>query len=112
MKNKGGIFMKKFTSRKFLLALVGDLVGIVTMVFGQNAITTIVGAAAVAFVNIAYCIVEGAIDAKSVSMITDSVEVVAKELGASDEEVDAIGKIGFAVEELVGDGGDDPVEGE
>lgn len=93
--------MKKFTSRKFLLALLGDLMGIVTMIVGKNMVTTIAGAAAVALVNVVYCIVEGRIDAKSVGMITDSVEVIAGELGASDETVKAIDKIGFAVEETV-----------
>lgn len=104
--------MKKFLSRKFLLALVGDIVGFATMFFGQNATTTIIGAAAVIIINVVYCIVEGCIDVASVSQITDSVEDIAEELGASDEAVEAIGKIGDAVEDLVGDGGDSPVEGE
>lgn len=104
--------MKKFTSRKFLLTLLGDIMGIVTMVVGQNLTTTIIGAAAVIAINAVYCIVEGRIDAASVAQIADSAIVIADGLGASDAVVDAIDKIGDTVEEIVGDGGDHPVEGE
>ena len=104
--------MKKFLSRKFLLALVGDIVGFATVLFGQSAATTIIGAVAVILINVVYCIVEGCIDVAGMSQITASVEDIAEELGASDETLEAIGKIGDAVENLVGDGGDPPVEGE
>lgn len=104
--------MKKFASRKFLLTLLGDIMGIVTMIVGQNLTTTIIGAAAVIAINAVYCIVEGRIDAASVSKIADSAEVIADALGASDAMVDTIDKVGDAIEELVGDGGDHPVEGE
>lgn len=104
--------MKKFASRKFLLTLLGDIMGIVTMCVGQTTTTTIIGAAAVIVINAVYCIVEGCIDAAGVAQITDSAVIIADELGASDEMVDTIEKVGDAVEGLVGDGGDHPVEGE
>lgn len=104
--------MKKFVSRKFLLTLLGDIMGIVTMCVGQTTTTTIIGAAAVIVINAVYCIVEGCIDAAGVAQITDSAVIIADELGASDEMVDTIEKVGDAVEGLVGDGGDHPVEGE
>lgn len=102
--------MKKFASRKFLLTLLGDIMGIVTMVVGQNTTTTIIGAAAVIVINAVYCIVEGCIDAAGVAQIADSAVIIADELGASDEVVTAIDKVGDTVAELVGDGGDSPVE--
>ena len=95
--------MKKFTSRKFLLALLGDVMGIVTMFVGKNTATTIAGAAAVILVNVVYCIVEGCIDAKSIGQITDAVEDIAEELGASEQTVEAINQIGFIVEDAVSD---------
>jgi hypothetical protein len=104
--------MKKFLSRKFLLALIGDIMGIVTMLVGQSTVTTIVGAAAVIVVNVTYCIIEGHIDAKSISQITDAAEDIAEELGADEKTVNAIGQIGFVAEGLVEDGGDSTVEGE
>ena len=104
--------MKKFASRKFLLALIGDIMGVVTMVVGQTVATTIIGALAVIVINVVYCIVEGKIDAASVSKIADSAEVIADALGASDAVVDTIDEVGDAIEELVGNGGDHPVDGE
>lgn len=101
----------KFTSRKFLLALLGDIMGVVTMIVGQNLTTTIIGAAAVIVINVVYCIVEGCIDAAGVAQIADSAETIADALGASDEVVDTIDKVGDVVEDLIGDGGDPPVEG-
>lgn len=97
--------MKKFTSRKFLLALIGDIMGILTMIVGQNTVATIVGASAVIIVNVAYCIIEGAIDAKSVGQIADAAEDIVESLGASDNTVETIDRVGDVVEELVGKGG-------
>jgi hypothetical protein len=104
--------MKKFLSRKFLLTLIGDIMGFVTMLIGENAVATIVGATAVIVINACYCIVEGNIDAKSIGQITDAVEDIAEVYGADEKTVDAINKIDFAVEEIVEDGGDSTVEGE
>ena len=100
----------KFTSRKFILAAVGDLVGIATMAFGQSAVTTIVGAALVIVINAVYCIIEGSIDAKTVGQMADAAQDIAKELGAPDGAVDAIGKLGDVVEVIVDNGGDDSVD--
>lgn len=102
--------MKRFASRKFLLSLIGNFVGMYTMVHGESAVSTIIGAAAVLFVNTVYCIIEGCIDAKAVNQITDSVEVIAEKLGADEKTVKAIDEMGSVAEKLVGDGGDAPIE--
>ena len=104
--------MKKYLSRKFLLTLIGDIMGIVTILVGQNTVTTIVGAAAVIVVNVVYCIIEGHIDAKTVGQITESAEEIAESLGAGDNVMKAIEKSGEIADKLVGDGGDTTVEGE
>lgn len=97
--------MKKFTSRKFLLTLVGNIMGIVTLLVGQTTVTTVVGAMAVILANVVYCVVEGTIDAKSVGQIADAVEDIADELGADEQVVVAIDKIGDIAEGLAKDGG-------
>lgn len=104
--------MKKYLSRKFLLTLIGDIMGIVTILVGQNTVTTIVGAAAVIVVNVVYCIIEGCIDAKTVGQITDAAEDIAESLGAGDNVMQAIEKSGEIADKLVGDGGESTVEGE
>lgn len=104
--------MKKFLSRKFLLTLIGDIMGIVTLLIGQNTVATIVGATAVIVINACYCIVEGNIDAKSIGQMTDAAEDIAEAFGADEKTVNAIGQIGFVAEGLVEDGGDSTVESE
>ena len=103
--------MKKFLSRKFIFTAIADLTGLLTMVIGNDAITTIIGAALMLVATIVFCIVEGAIDAKSVRQISDSVEDIAEALGADDKVVDTIDKVGFAIEDLLDeDGGEDSVD--
>lgn len=96
---------KKFLSRKFLLTLIGDILGILTMIIGQTTVTTLVGAVAVIAVNVVYCIVEGMIDAKSVGQIADAAEDIAESLGASSTTVEMIDRVGDVVEEVIGKGG-------
>lgn len=92
---------QKFLSRKFLLTLIGDILGILTMLVGQTTATTIIGAVAVIVINVVYCIVEGTIDAKSVSQITDAVEDIVDELGGDDKTIEVIDKVGDALEGFV-----------
>lgn len=102
---------KKFLSRKFIFTAIADITGLLTMLIGNGTITTIIGAALMLVATIVFCIVEGAIDAKSVGQISDAVETIAGELGADEKVVDTIDKIGFAIEELVDEnGGEDSVD--
>lgn len=93
--------MKKFLSRKFIFTAIADITGLLTIALGNSAISTIIGAALMLVATVVFCIVEGAIDAKAVGQITDSVETIAEGLGADEDTVKAIGKIGFAVEDLI-----------
>ncbi len=59
-------FLKKLTSRKFLLALAAAVCGIATALGADGeVIETITGAAVTLISTVAYCLVEGAIDKKS-----------------------------------------------
>lgn len=94
--------VRKLTSRKFLLALIAAVSGVITAFVGNGeAVTTIVGAAMTIIASVAYCIVEGRVDAKSVGQITEAAVDLAEELGAKEETVEAINKIGFAAEEMI-----------
>lgn len=67
-------FIKKLTSRKFLMALASAVVGIVTVFAGESdTLTTVVGAAVTVISTVGYCITEGMVDAKSVREISDAV---------------------------------------
>ena len=105
--------MKKFLSRKFIFTAIADITGLITIVMGDNHLSTIIGAVLMLVATIVFCIVEGAIDANSVGLIADSVEDVAGALGANDEVLDAINKVGDIAEDFVDkNGGEDSVEGE
>lgn len=77
-------FLKKFGSRKFILAAVGVVVGVCAM-FGidGNAIETVAGAVTAAASAIAYIIAEGKIDAESAKnaaeKINDAIDAVKEE---------------------------------
>ena len=67
-------FIKKLTSRKFLMALASAIVGIVTVFTGESdALTTVVGAAVTVISTVGYCITEGMVDAQSVRDISDAI---------------------------------------
>ncbi len=105
--------MKKFLSRKFIFTAIADLTGLLTMLIGNNTITTIIGAALMLIATVVFCIVEGAIDAASVGQISDAVEDIAESLGADEKIVEAIDKVGDIAADLVDkDGGEASVEGE
>ena len=102
--------MKKFLSRKFIFTAIADITGLLTMLIGNGANSTIIGATLMLSATIVFCIVEGAIDAKSVGQISDAVESIAGAAGADKKVVDAIDKVGDIVEDLVdGNGGDSSV---
>lgn len=72
-------FFKKFTSRKFLAALSGIVLGI-AIIFGVNGdtVTTIAGAVTSLVSAITYIFTEGKIDANNAKKIIDSVETIAE----------------------------------
>lgn len=69
--------LKKLTSRKFLAAVAGIVVGIAT-IFGVDAgvITTIAGSVMTIGSVVAYIVAEGRIDAAGVSKVAESVETI------------------------------------
>jgi hypothetical protein len=87
--------IRKITSRKFLVALITLVAGVVTMVVGDNETVSVIAGAAMTIVpTVAYCIVEGKIDAKSLETITDATKDAAEKLGADDSVVDVIEQMG------------------
>lgn len=94
--------IKKFTSRKFIVTVITAITGIITMCIGENEVVNIIAGAAMTVVpTIVYCLMEGAIDAKSVKEITDATADAAEKLGADDTTVDTIERIGAMGEMLV-----------
>ena len=88
-------FIKKITSRKFIVTAISAIAGIVTMIIGDNAVVDIIASALMIVVpTIVYCIMEGVIDAKSVKTITETVLDTAEKLGADEKTIDAIEKVG------------------
>lgn len=69
--------LKKFTSRKFIMSLVGVIVGILGMFGCSDNTTAIVAFAALEILSIlAYIIAEGRVDAAAVKNITDVVNML------------------------------------
>lgn len=96
--------IRKLTSRKFIVALITIIVGIITLLCGYNEnVQTIAGAAMVVVPALAYCIMEGKVDAASVKQITEATQEAAQKLGASEQTAKEIGTIGDAMCDLVGD---------
>ena len=86
---------RKLTSRKFIVTVITAIAGIVTMIIGDNEIVQIITGAAMTIVpTIVYCIMEGAIDAKSVKTITEATADAAEKLGATETVVDVIEQVG------------------
>lgn len=103
--------IKKFTSRKFIVAAIAAIAGVITMIVGNNAVVqTIAGALTVIVPTVVYCIMEGVIDAKSIKTITDATADAAEQLGADAQTVDTINKIGATAEALVDNDGEADTE--
>ncbi len=87
--------IKKITSRKFIIAVITSIVGVITLFVGDNEVVNVIAGAAMTIIpTIVYCIVEGVIDAKSVETITDATVDAAEKLGADDSVVDLIENMG------------------
>ena len=97
-------FLKKITSRKFIVTAISAIAGVVTLFVGNSEIVqTIASALMVIVPTVVYCIMEGVIDSKSVKTITETVVDTAEKLGVSEEKVDIIEQIGNIGEVLVDD---------
>ena len=87
--------IRKITSRKFIISLITSIVGIVTMIIGDNeTVNVIAGAAMTIIPTVVYCIMEGVVDAKSVETITEATKDAAEKLGADKSVVGVIEQMG------------------
>ena len=87
--------IRKITSRKFIISLITALVGIVTMIVGDNEAVNVIAGAAMAIVPaVVYNLVEGKVDEKSVKTITDATKDAAEKLGADESVVGVIEQMG------------------
>lgn len=103
--------IKKLTSRKFIIAVITAITGIVTMFVGDNETVQVIAGAAMTIVPaVVYCIMEGVIDAKSIKTITDATVDAAEKLGADSSTVDVIEQVGAVGEILVEDEGPDDAD--
>ena len=96
--------VNKLTSRKFILAVITAITGIITLCVGDNEIVkTISGAAMTIVPTVIYCIIEGVIDAKSVREVTNATTDAAEKLGANEATLNVIEQVGTVGEMLVGE---------
>ena len=87
--------IRKITSRKFIISLITAIVGIVTMIVGDNEVVNVIAGAAMTIIpTIVYCIMEGVVDAKSVETITEATKDAAEKLGADESVVGVIEQVG------------------
>ena len=94
---------KKLTSRKFIIAVITAIAGIVTLIFGHGEeVNTIAGALMTIIPTLVYCIVEGTVDAASVKKIGDAVSDAAEKLGA-DELAEQVDNVTDMAESLIDD---------
>ena len=106
--SKGGItmknFLKKLTSRKFIVTAITSITGIITLIVGENEVVQIIASALMTVIpTVVYCVTEGIIDAKSVKTITEVAVDTAEKLGASEDKVEIIEQIGAIGEMLAED---------
>ncbi len=88
---------KKLTSRKFLLSAIGMLSGIAVLCGADADVVSILSGAAMTIIPaLAYCIIEGRIDAAAVKQASAALGDAALSLGASDairDVIDAAGEM-------------------
>ena len=97
-------FLKKLSSRKFLVTAITSITGIITLIVGENEVVQIIASALMTVIpTVVYCVTEGIIDAKSVKTITEVAVDTAEKLGASEDKVEIIEQIGAIGEMLAED---------
>lgn len=96
--------IRKFTSRKFIIAAISAITGVIALLVGDNAaVQTIAGALMIVVPAVVYCVTEGRVDAASAAAITSAVTDAAEKLGADEKTVQTIGKLGDAAQVLLTD---------
>ena len=94
-------FIKKITSRKFIVTAISAIAGVITLFVGNNAVVeTIASALMIVVPTIVYCITEGVLDKESIKTITEVAVDTAEKLGVPEEKVEVIEKIGAIGEVL------------
>ena len=95
-------FFKKITSRKFVISILSVVGVIITAVFGHgSSVSTIMVGLSIAIPAVAYCIVEGRLDKKSMDAVFNAAEQTARDLKCSKELCDMIEKVGDLVNESI-----------
>ena len=88
-------FIKKLTSRKFIVTAISAIAGVVALFVGDNEVVQIIASALMIVIpTIVYCIMEGTIDSKSIQTITETVVDTAEKLGVPEEKVNVIEQVG------------------
>ena len=96
--------MKKFFSRKFIMAFLGIASGVSLGLIGHgNVWCEIVGWSLAVVCALGYMIVEGRIDAKNVGQMADGVVKILQHAKASKDVVDAAETVGDIIEQVVKD---------
>lgn len=94
--------MKKFFSRKFIMAFLGIASGVSLGLIGRgNVLCEIVGWSLSVVCALGYMIVEGRIDSKNVGQMADGVVKILQHAKASKDVVENAEKIGDIIEEIV-----------
>ena len=94
-------FIKKLTSRKFILAAIGIASGFTLQFVGSgNMWQEIIGSAVAVVCALVYMIVEGKIDAESVKSVSENTVNILKHAKASKDVIDTAEKIGDIAEEM------------
>ena len=96
--------IKKLTSRKFIIAAITAIAGIITLFVGDNEVVQVIAGAAMTIIpTVVYCLMEGIVDAKSIKTITEATADAAEKLGADDKTVNMIEQVGAVGEVLTED---------
>lgn len=81
--------LEKFTSRKFIIAVLTMVAGIATALTEVGGeIGSICGILAAVIAPVVYIIVEGNVDAKAVQLITEATETIVDYFDDDEEEID------------------------
>ena len=96
--------IKKLTSRKFIIAAITAIAGIITLFVGDNEVVQVIAGAAMTIIpTVVYCLMECIVDAKSVKVITEATADAAEKLGADEKTVNMIEQVGAVGEVLTED---------
>lgn len=94
--------MKKYFSRKFIMAVLGVASGISLGLIGQSEIWCRIAGFSLSIVcAMIYMVIEGKVDEKSVEKVFDGASSIARTVNAHENVVEAIEKIGDAVQENI-----------